>query len=225
MPATCLASPCAAVLKIDAGEDFDLVTTIESTNFHDMEWEYNFPFYTAKEYYAKLKALLTPTIEQRVRYRRLSKASWSSQKRQWQLIDEAGSTIVWCTHLVSSIGFEPDGLIIENMRKASTMRDATVLVEGFSDTANLYISRLMLNNNKVVLATDHFTTLDKVADIGVLREDGSKYWMPFDQGEPFHHLQEHAELWSDGTLWKEARGSIPCRHSTERRCAVFPDRS
>ena len=37
MPATCLASPCAAVLKIDAGEDFDLVTTIESTNFHDME--------------------------------------------------------------------------------------------------------------------------------------------------------------------------------------------
>ena len=32
-----------------ANENFDLVTTIESSNFSNWDFDYEFPFYTAKE--------------------------------------------------------------------------------------------------------------------------------------------------------------------------------
>ena len=115
----------------DAGENFDLVTTTESTNFHDMEWEYDFPFYTAKQYYEKLRSFLTPEIEARVRYTTVGKVSWSTEHGEWELIDSAGNLLAKAVQLVVSVGFEPDGSIIENMGRASRITDSTVLVNGF----------------------------------------------------------------------------------------------
>ncbi|CAE7780021.1 unnamed protein product, partial [Symbiodinium pilosum] len=34
---------------INAGENFDMVTTIESTNYSWWDYDYDFPFYTAKK--------------------------------------------------------------------------------------------------------------------------------------------------------------------------------
>eukprot|EP00971_Amphidinium_carterae_P338530 6475903-Amphidinium_carterae.2 len=46
----------------DLGESFDLVTTIESTNYSWWSYEYNFPFYTARQYYSKLRQEIDDSI-------------------------------------------------------------------------------------------------------------------------------------------------------------------
>ena len=125
----------------EVGENFDLVSTTESTNFHDMQWEYDFPFYTARQYYEMLLAMLTPEIKAHIRYTTVSEASWSTSRGQWLLTGADGRALARAKHLVCSIGYEHDGNILDNMRRAMALKDSTVLVKGFSDSANIFISR------------------------------------------------------------------------------------
>ena len=113
----------------------------------------------------------------------------------YSLLDSGGQTILRCKHLVNSVGFSPDPNILPNLHKCThQIRDSTVLIRGFSDTANMFVSRLMLNNNQVVVVSNHCSTLDKMSDLGIREEDGSTRWIPFDQTEPFHYLMDHNEM-------------------------------
>jgi len=68
----------------------------------------------------------------------------------------------------------------------------------------MYISRLVLNGNRVFLASDNFATVDKMSDIGIReKESGACHWAPFDQLEPFHHLMHHNEVWHESVLWQQ----------------------
>ena len=96
-----------------------------------------------------LESLVTPDIAAHIHFSTVAKASWSTTRAEWLLIDDSGRALGRSKHLVVSIGFEPDSSILDNLRTVRKTRDSTVLIKGFSDTANMYISRLMLNNNKV----------------------------------------------------------------------------
>jgi hypothetical protein len=177
---------------IKAGQNFDLVTTKESTNFSNWDFMWKFPFYTAKQYLENLQSEVTPYIRQR----KITEWVHYAEQREdgYILYKEDGSEILRCTHLVCSLGFQPDANIITNMKKCEELENKHVLIQGMSDTANMYISRLMLNNNRVTIISNHFTTLDKLSDVGVVI-DGKRFWFPFDQGEPYHQYAEHNEFY------------------------------
>eukprot|EP00928_Gymnodinium_smaydae_P045052 TRINITY_DN30078_c0_g1_i1.p1 TRINITY_DN30078_c0_g1~~TRINITY_DN30078_c0_g1_i1.p1 ORF type:complete len:723 (+),score=87.46 TRINITY_DN30078_c0_g1_i1:244-2412(+) len=192
------------------GENFDLVTTIESTNFSDWAFDYEFPFLNAKEYFEMLKREVTPYIHSRKIDSHVKRVEHVGGV--YHLFADDNREIVKCKHLVCSLGFQPDTNIPANMKLSSEIRDSKVLINCFSDTANMYIARLMLNNNTVVVASDHFTTLDKMSDLGLRNKDGSVAWVPFDQTEPFQYLLDNNEFWHDSTLWLQLLA--PVYHST-----------
>ncbi|CAE7198423.1 unnamed protein product [Symbiodinium natans] len=164
-----------------AGENFDLVTTIESTNYSWWDYDYDFPFYTAKSYHEKLRAELTPELLDRlIRKDVTSVAEVGGRYQVWS----GEELLVTCSKLVHAIGFAPDGNIFSNL---STIANAGreggkhFLIFGFSDTTNLYISRLIYAGHRVTLACRHFHVVDK---IGITHGNVGG---PFDQYEPMQH--------------------------------------
>ncbi|CAE8720944.1 unnamed protein product [Polarella glacialis] len=173
--------------KLDAaGENFDLVTTIESTNYSWWSYDYDFPFYTAKEYYAKLKAELTESIMAKVIFKAVGHIQ--QEATGYRVVDSAGTLLVSCSKLVHSIGFSPDQNLFSNLKvvAAAAGGGKHFLVSGLSDTTNLYISRLICAGNRVTVTCQHFHVLDK---IGTTHDNVGG---PFDQYEPFQH-------WADQT--------------------------
>lgn len=107
-----------------------------------------------------------------------------------------------------------------------------MLIQGASDTTNLMVSRLMLRDNHVVVATNNFFALDKVSGHAVslvkdsvlrammaqqiLNDNGPKslspddydadactLWVPFEQFEKFYHTAVHNETRHPLVLWKQ----------------------
>jgi len=62
------------------GENFDLVSTIESSNFSDWSFDYKFPFYSAQEYSEKLRAEVTPSIRANKIVARVNHIVYDGQK-------------------------------------------------------------------------------------------------------------------------------------------------
>jgi len=167
----------------DAGENFDLVTTIESTNYSWWDYDYDFPFYTARSYHEKLLAELTPELNDRVQYAQVSCVEEKDGK--YRIFGQDGELLVSSSHLVHSVGFSPDKNILPNLgRIAEAQKDGAgkhFLVFGFSDTTNLYISRLIHAGHRVTLACRHFHVVDKIGSTH------GNVGGPFDQYEPMQH--------------------------------------
>lgn len=173
--------------KLDSlGEDFDLVTTIESTNYSWWDFKYEFPFYTAKQYYALLKAEITPSITSKIIRKQVGRVSEGADG-VYTVLDEAGGTIVCAHNVVFAIGLRPDPTILGNMGECNRIKDSTVLLRGYSDTSSMYMSRLARHGNAIFLAAAHFSAFDKIdfTPLEADKPDGPFEWYPFDQGEPF----------------------------------------
>lgn len=165
----------------DAGENFDLVTTIESTNYSWWDYDYDFPFYTARSYYEKLLAELTPELKDRVQYAEVSCVEEKNGK--YRIFGKDGELLVSSSQLVHSVGFSPDKNILPNLSRIAEAGDGDkhFLVFGFSDTTNLYISRLVHAGHRVTLACRHFHVVDKIGSTH------GNVGGPFDQYEPMQH--------------------------------------
>eukprot|EP00931_Biecheleriopsis_adriatica_P116012 TRINITY_DN91727_c0_g1_i1.p1 TRINITY_DN91727_c0_g1~~TRINITY_DN91727_c0_g1_i1.p1 ORF type:complete len:631 (-),score=112.05 TRINITY_DN91727_c0_g1_i1:251-2119(-) len=165
----------------DAGEDFDLVTTIESTNYSWWDYDYDFPFYTAQGYYAKLQAELDESIMSKVIFKDV--AHIEEEDGKYRVFDVEGTVVASGAKLVHSIGFSPDSNIFSNLQvvEKASAGGKHFLVSGFSDTTNLYISRLVRAGNRVTITCQHFHVLDK---IGTTHGNAGG---PFDQYEPMQH--------------------------------------
>lgn len=164
-----------------AGENFDLVTTIESTNYSWWDYDYDFPFYTARGYHDKLLAELTPDLMDRwVRKDVTQVDETGGRYRVWS----GDELILTCSKLVHAIGFAPDKNIFSNLSciaNAGRQGGKHFLIFGFSDTTNLYISRLIHAGHRVTLACRHFHVVDKIGSTH------GNVGGPFDQYEPMQH--------------------------------------
>eukprot|EP00439_Symbiodinium_sp_Y106_P014716 s3384_g2.t1 len=144
-----------------AGENFDLVTTIESTNYSWWDYDYEFPFYTARGYHDKLLAELTPDLMDRLVRKDVTQVDETGGRyRVWS----GDEHILTCSKLVHAIGFAPDKNIFSNLSciaNAGRQGGKHFLIFGFSDTTNLYISRLIHAGHRVTLACRHFHVVDK----------------------------------------------------------------
>ncbi|CAJ1351559.1 unnamed protein product [Effrenium voratum] len=200
----------------EAKENFDLVTTIESTNYswwdYDSRparrnrergrWEgteaifhglggalgtillrmadYDFPFYTARSYHEKLLQELTPELQARTVFAAVGRVEEADGK--YQVFGSSGELLVSCRRLVHAVGFSPDQDILGNLRRiAETPGTQHFLIFGFSDTTNMYISRLVRAGHRVTIACRHFHVVDK---IGCTHGNSGG---PFDQYEPMQH--------------------------------------
>ena len=167
----------------EAKENFDLVTTIESTNYSWWDYDYDFPFYTAKQYHEKLLSELTPELLERVKYADVS--CIEERDGKYCVFGKDGELLVSCGRLVHSIGFTPDQDILPNLQKiASCGKDGAskhFLIFGFSDTTNMYISRLIQQGHRVTLVCRHFHVVDKIGSTH------GNVGGPFDQYEPMQH--------------------------------------
>eukprot|EP00930_Biecheleria_cincta_P001057 TRINITY_DN102222_c0_g1_i1.p1 TRINITY_DN102222_c0_g1~~TRINITY_DN102222_c0_g1_i1.p1 ORF type:complete len:690 (+),score=84.51 TRINITY_DN102222_c0_g1_i1:54-2123(+) len=166
----------------DAGENFDLVTTIESTNYSWWSYDYDFPFYTAKDYYAKLQAELDDAILSKVIFKDIVYIRQDGD--MFQIMGKDDELLASSSKLVHSIGFSPDQNIFSTLAKissAETGGSKHFLVSGLSDTTNMYISRLVHAGHRVTVMCEHFHVLDK---IGTIHGNAGG---PFDQYEPMQH--------------------------------------
>jgi len=179
-----------------AGINFDLVTTVEATNYSNWNYDYEkLPFHTAKGYIQKLESEIWKSIEPNImKGVHVSRVLFTGNL--YQLFDADNTLVLECEHLVHSVGFLNDPNVLPNLQKCQSIKDSEVLIKGFSDTSNLWISRLVLNNNKIVVASDHFCTLDKVLP----SKDG---WIPFDQLEPYQYLMSHNEMRHSTVFWRQ----------------------
>ncbi|CAJ1450629.1 unnamed protein product [Effrenium voratum] len=164
----------------EAKENFDLVTTIESTNYSWWDYDYDFPFYTARSYHEKLLQELTPELQARTVFAAVGRVEEADGK--YQVFGSSGELLVSCRRLVHAVGFSPDQDILGNLRRiAETPGTQHFLIFGFSDTTNMYISRLVRAGHRVTIACRHFHVVDK---IGCTHGNSGG---PFDQYEPMQH--------------------------------------
>lgn len=166
----------------EAGENFDLVTTIESTNYSWWDYDYEFPFYTARQYHEKLLGELTPELKERITYADVGRVEERDGK--YRIFAKNGELLASSCHLVHSVGFSPDTDILPNLKtiaNAGNEGGKHFLVFGCSDTTNMYISRLIHSGHRVTLACRHFHVVDKIG--GTHGHAGG----PFDQYGPMQH--------------------------------------
>jgi len=185
-----------------AGENFDLVSTIEATNFSNWNYDYEkLPFYTAQEYLQMLESEIWDSIEPHIiKGVHISKVVFTGNL--YQLFDADNALVLECEHLVHSVGLRTDPDVLPNLQKCQSIQDSVVLIQGYSDTSNLWLSRLVLNNNKVIIASDHFVTLDKLLKTGG-DNDIKNNFVPLDQLEPYQYLRTHNEMWHTSAFWRQ----------------------
>jgi hypothetical protein len=177
----------------DVGDDFDLVSTIDATNYSWWDYKYDFPFYSAMEYFDKLKAEITPSIAAKIIKQRVGRVSEGSDGL-FSIMDERGGVIAHSRDLVFATGLAPDPSIIPNLQETMRVKNSKVLVKGFCDSTNAYISRLARNGNTIFLACAHMNALDKIdTDYGG-KNDGRLVPLPYDQYEPFAMFVNHLPL-------------------------------
>eukprot|EP00439_Symbiodinium_sp_Y106_P022712 s3384_g2.t2 len=143
-----------------AGENFDLVTTIESTNYSWWDYDYEFPFYTARGYHDKLLAELTPDLMDRLVRKDVTQVDetggpWTSPRFLMALAVIVFGAVM-STFLHKNIFSN-----LSCIANAGRQGGKHFLIFGFSDTTNLYISRLIHAGHRVTLACRHFHVVDK----------------------------------------------------------------
>ncbi|MBV1860896.1 MAG: hypothetical protein KUG77_20945 [Nannocystaceae bacterium] len=171
----------------ERGDDFDLLSSNAVAAFSWWDFELDFHFFTASDYHQRLEADLCPEIRARtiraraVRYEELRDGSFDVR-----LNGDAGT--VHCRHLVVTAAQTVDGPgICDTLQETLHLKNKTVVIDGYGDTSNMYMSRLMLGDNKVIFCTEHFQNLDKVFCI-----DGqSQGWAPLDMFEPYQYLAKY----------------------------------
>lgn len=74
--------------------------------------------------------------------------------------------------------------ICRALQQTLEVRDSTVFIDGYGDTSNMLMSRLMLGNNEVIFGSAHFQNLDKVFQVS----EDHPLWGPLDVFEPYRYL-------------------------------------
>ena len=166
------------------GDDFDLLSSTALAAFSWWDFDEGFDFFSASDYYARLEADLSPAI--RSRTIRDQAVGFEELDDGTHVVRLRGSdTPIRCRHLVLNVTQQLDyGVICDDLQRSLEIRDKTVFIEGYGDTTNMLMARLMLGNNHVIFSTGHFQNLDKVFRTGA----GPASNAPLDIYEPYQYL-------------------------------------
>lgn len=169
------------------GDDFDLLSSNAVAGFSWWDFDLDFHFFTASDYYRRLQADVVPEIRERtLRNRAVKYVEREDGSFDVHLNDSAGT--IHCRHLVVTAAQTVDGAgICATLQDTFRIQNETVVIDGYGDTSNMYMSRLMLGGNKVIFCTEHFQNLDKV----FYMEGQSKGWAPLDMFEPYQYLAKY----------------------------------
>lgn len=169
-------------------DDFDLLSSNAVAGFSWWEFDLDFHFFTASDYYRRLQADVGPEVRSRtIRSRAVKYVERDDGSFDVHLQSESSAPI-HCRHLVITAAQTVDGPgICETLQETLELRNKTVVIDGYGDTSNMYMSRLMLGENKVIFCTEHFQNLDKV----FYMEGQSKGWAPLDMFEPYQYLAKY----------------------------------
>ncbi len=172
----------------ERGDDFDLLSSNAVAGFSWWDFDLDFHFFSASDYYERLKAEVTPAIEARVRRTRATRYVEREDGSFDVFTADAPDAPIHCRHLVITAAQTVDGEgICETLEETFRIRNETVVIDGYGDTSNMYMSRLMLGDNRVIFCTEHFQNLDKVFYI----EGQSTGWAPLDMFEPYQYLAHY----------------------------------
>lgn len=162
-------------------EDFDLLSSNALASFSWWDVPLDFHFFSSVEYLRRLRADVTPEIRARVRRARATR--YVERTDGGFDVHTANGALVRCQHLVVTAAQSVNGpKICETLGDTLKMRNQTVFIEGYGDTSNQYMARLMLGDNRVIISTRHFQNLDKAFAIG------PGEWAPLDTFEPYQYL-------------------------------------
>ncbi|MGH1343753.1 MAG: hypothetical protein ACRBN8_19510 [Nannocystales bacterium] len=169
-------------------DDFDLLSSNAVAGFSWWDFDLDFHFFTATDYYKRLQADVCSEIRARtVRSRAVKYQERADGSFDVGLEGETSGS-VRCRHLVVTAAQTVDGPgICETLQETLHLQNKTVVIDGYGDTSNMYMSRLMLGGNKVIFCTEHFQNLDKV----FYMEGQSKAWAPLDMFEPYQYLAKY----------------------------------
>ncbi|MEM7132152.1 MAG: hypothetical protein AAF702_37950 [Chloroflexota bacterium] len=169
------------------GDDFDMSSSSAVSSF---SWWKTLDeedlFFSANDYYARLKADIAGEIEQCiVRERAMSyveQADGTYAVYTHEGPAQAGPRII-CKHLVITAGLSTDShSILDMLERSLRIQDKTVFIDGYGDTTLMLMSRLMLGNNRVIIGTSHFQNLNKV--VTAVPQIG---YAPSDATDPHEH--------------------------------------
>jgi len=171
----------------ERGDDFDLLSSNAVAAFSWWDFDLDFHFFTATDYYRRLQADVCPEIRKRI----VRKRAVRYQERDDGTYDvhlEGVMHPLHCRHLVVTAAQTVDGPgICDTLQETFRLQGKTVVIDGYGDTSNMYMSRLMLGGNKVIFCTEHFQNLDKVFYV----EGQSQGWAPLDMFEPYQYLAHY----------------------------------
>lgn len=170
------------------GDDFDLLSSNAVAGFSWWDFDLDFHFFTATDYYERLQADVTPEIQERILRTRAVRYVERDDGTFDVHTSDPSAAPIHCRHLVVTAAQTVDGPgICETLQETFRTRGKTVLIDGYGDTSNMYMSRLMLGGNQVIFATEHFQNFDKL-----FRTDGNREaWAPLDMFEPYQYLAKH----------------------------------
>ncbi len=170
------------------GDDFDLLSSNAVAAFSWWDFDLDFHFFTASDYYRRLQADVSPEMHRRVRATRATRYVERDDGSFDVYTQDGGDQPIRCRHLVVTAAQTVDGLkICETLQETYRLQGKTVVIDGYGDTSNMYMARLMLGDNRVIFCTEHFQNLDKVFYI----EGQSEGWAPLDMFEPYQYLAHY----------------------------------
>jgi hypothetical protein len=172
----------------ESGDNFDLLSTVHTATFSWWDDVPEFPFISAQEFARRLFNDITPTMRRNTiqckayRYVRDSNGLCT-------VVGEDGAPLVTCEHLVITTTQQIiPGEILKMCSDSLKMHNKTVLIEGYSDTSNMLMARLMLGNNNVIFKTNHFCNLEKMV---ALPSGAPEPYGPYDVYEEYWHLHDN----------------------------------
>lgn len=170
----------------DLDLNFDLVSSHENSfirgghklrNYND--FDKSFPFLTATEYGDYLEGV----CKERGHDKKIHEC-WVNSIHETESCVQLQTTdgVFECDHLIYDADLTPKFDVAGILKKSESLRDKAVLIEGFGDTANMLVSKLVPNGNKVYVRSRSLYTLDKLFWNGILGkvnilDQAEPHWM------------------------------------------------
>eukprot|EP00755_Sulcionema_specki_P021288 Sspe_Gene.73902::Locus_45118_Transcript_1_1_Confidence_1.000_Length_2245::g.73902::m.73902 len=187
------------------GEDFDLLSSSATAAFSWWDFDDDFHFFSASEYYQRLCNDVPDHVKERLVRMRAGLYAEQEDGRFAVHAEGEGEPAVLCRHLVVTTGQTVSAKnIFDNMEASLRVRDKTVFITGYGDTTNMLMARLMLGNNRVIFSTKHFVNLDKLVKL-----PGGCY-APFDVFEEYQHMLVNNHERSHHASW---HATVPPYHT------------